>query len=234
MNRPNNIFPHNFLTLGTFANYSPGWEGAQECQNTMGRGCSVILPTCEGGGNAGNPLSTPVFLRFPTRFCKLRRFYIIWFSRFRGLRHLAVHLDCIFGVGYPKKYSEQYEIHPSLAKLKENKSTGREFLLSACCAGRWVWTCDPCLCHQMLCLVPAEETSAHWPPVFRARKKGKEREFENKSLIWCASAASTVMTHKLQGFIQASLSDNVGLKNPWHEMIQVEKCKSIQNRNKET
>lgn len=107
LNRPNSILPHNFLTLGTFANYSPGWEGDQECQNTMGRGCSVILPTCEGGGNAGNPLSTPVFLRFPTRFCKLRRFYIIWFSQFRGLRHLAMHLDCIFGVSYPKKNSDR-------------------------------------------------------------------------------------------------------------------------------
>lgn len=49
-----------------------------------------------------------------------------------------------------------------------------------------------------------------------------------------ASEASTVMTHKLQGFIQASLSDNVGLKNPLHETIQVEKCMSIQNSNEET
>lgn len=122
--------PHNFLTLGIFANDSAGWDGAPECQNITGRGCSVILPTWGGGGgNAGNPLSTPVFLRFPTQFCKLRRFYIIWFSQFRGLRHLAMHLDCILGVGYPKKNSEQLEIQPLLAKLKENKSTGREFLL---------------------------------------------------------------------------------------------------------
>lgn len=37
-----------------------------------------------------------------------------------------------------------------------------------------------------------------------------------------------------KGFIQASQSANVGLKKPLNEMFQVEKSKSIQNRNKES
>lgn len=119
-----------FLTLGTLANDSAGWDRDQECQNTMGRGCSVILPTWGGGGgNAGNPLSMPVFLRFPTQFCELRRFYMIWFSQFRGLRHLSMHLDCISGVGYPKKELRAVANSAIVRKLKENKSMGREFKL---------------------------------------------------------------------------------------------------------
>ena len=44
----------------------------------------------------------------------------------------------------------------------------------------------------------------------------------------------TVSAQAPKGFIQASQSANVGLKKPLNEMFQVEKSKSIQNRNKES
>jgi len=183
--------PRNFFTLGTFANDSAGCNGAQECQNTTGRGCSVVLPTSggggggAGGGNAGNPLSTPVFLRFPTQFCKLRRFYIIWFSQFRVSRHLATHLDCISGVGYPKKNSDRAVGNSSIASKTEGKQECRKgisaLLLGVLDSGFKPVIC-PCTClgHQVAegrqgAHQPARRAVSHhrliWQPVQCQRRK---------------------------------------------------------------
>lgn len=44
----------------------------------------------------------------------------------------------------------------------------------------------------------------------------------------------TAAAHKPKGFIQASQSENVGLRKPLNETFWVEKSKSIQNSNKES
>lgn len=54
---------------------------------------------------------------------------MIWFSQFRDLRHLLMHLDCISGVGYPKKELRAVANSAIVIKLRENKSMGREFKL---------------------------------------------------------------------------------------------------------